>query len=277
MRERLNSDYHWTPRQRQVLDLLRDGRTNAEVAEVLGISIQGVKWHITEILGKLQADSREEAAEYWRRYNGLPSRFARMFRGVVGLSSLKWAGAAAAGTVVCVAGVAIALVAASGGDNGQPPVVDEQSPAATARLVPAAADVTYVELGFGGPMRMQYPLPLEPDRPAEAATIARLLGWLAAGEEVASTAESPEPSAQMNIHTKDSFVAVSDAWSCTRTENSVSCWPIADEVILTREGGDPVHLRAPELTAWLRGGWQTDFRVGSIEERNAAVLRLASP
>jgi DNA-binding CsgD family transcriptional regulator len=51
-----------TPRETQVLALIRAGRSNREIAEELGISLQGVKYHVTEILGKLGVDSRKAAA-----------------------------------------------------------------------------------------------------------------------------------------------------------------------------------------------------------------------
>ena len=64
MRERLRTDYAWTVRQKQVLDLIAQGRSNTEIAEELGLSLDGAKWHVSEILSKLQAEQREEAAEY---------------------------------------------------------------------------------------------------------------------------------------------------------------------------------------------------------------------
>jgi len=67
MRDCLREDYRWTPRQRQVLDLMARGKTNSEIGEALGISLAGAKWHVSEILSKLNSDSREEAAEYWRQ------------------------------------------------------------------------------------------------------------------------------------------------------------------------------------------------------------------
>ncbi|MGH2610551.1 MAG: helix-turn-helix domain-containing protein, partial [Tepidiformaceae bacterium] len=55
-----------TPRQREVLALIARGRTNGEIAQQLGITLDGVKWHVREILSKLDVPSREEAAEVWR-------------------------------------------------------------------------------------------------------------------------------------------------------------------------------------------------------------------
>jgi DNA-binding CsgD family transcriptional regulator len=53
-----------TPREWEVLDLLRTGLSNPEIAERLGISRDGVKYHVSEILSKLGLTSREEAAAW---------------------------------------------------------------------------------------------------------------------------------------------------------------------------------------------------------------------
>lgn len=55
-----------TPRQFEVLELVREGLTNPQIAERLGISYDGAKWHVKEILWKLDVPSREEAAR-WQR------------------------------------------------------------------------------------------------------------------------------------------------------------------------------------------------------------------
>jgi hypothetical protein len=66
-----------------VLDLLARGYTNSRVAEAPGISLDGAKWHVREILDELQVDSREEAAAYWRARQRLPARLRRMAIGSV--------------------------------------------------------------------------------------------------------------------------------------------------------------------------------------------------
>jgi DNA-binding NarL/FixJ family response regulator len=42
-----------TPREQEVMTLLREGRTNREIAERLGISLNGARYHVSEILSKL--------------------------------------------------------------------------------------------------------------------------------------------------------------------------------------------------------------------------------
>ena len=118
MSERLRMDYAWTARQKQVLELMMRGRSNTEIAEALGLSLAGAKWHVSEILSKLQADSRDEAADYWRRYNGLSPRFARVFRGLTAGIAGKWV--AAAGAVVAIGATAVLVAAALNDGSGEP-------------------------------------------------------------------------------------------------------------------------------------------------------------
>ncbi len=54
-----------TPREWEVLSLLRDGLSNPEIAERLGVTRDAVKYHVSQILSKLSVTSREEAA-LWR-------------------------------------------------------------------------------------------------------------------------------------------------------------------------------------------------------------------
>ncbi|HEY4669052.1 MAG TPA: helix-turn-helix transcriptional regulator, partial [Tepidiformaceae bacterium] len=93
----------WTPRQREVLELIADGYTNREIAERLGISLDGAKWHVSEIISKLGVQSREDAAQLWlrERRRHWPSRMFKTVAAPVG-----WAAGA-----VAVAGI-VALVLA---------------------------------------------------------------------------------------------------------------------------------------------------------------------
>ena len=50
-----------TPRERNVLRLLAESRTDREIAEVLYLSPRTVSWHVGAILGKLGATSRRDA------------------------------------------------------------------------------------------------------------------------------------------------------------------------------------------------------------------------
>lgn len=53
-----------TPREREVLDLLGEGLTNAEIADRLFVEVSTVKSHVHSILDKLDVPTRDEAARY---------------------------------------------------------------------------------------------------------------------------------------------------------------------------------------------------------------------
>lgn len=98
-----------TQRQRDVLRLIADGRTNPEIAETLGVSLAGAKWHVSEVLSRLGVESREDAAEIWREENSLPRRFTTLVRGLVGFGGLKlvFGGVAVAGAIVAGVGAIV--------------------------------------------------------------------------------------------------------------------------------------------------------------------------
>jgi DNA-binding CsgD family transcriptional regulator len=88
-----------TPREREVLSLLRRGLTNEEIAGRLGISVAGAKYHVSQILSRLGVSGRDEAASLpldnlKRRWAGWP----------------LWVSVAAGSTAVVTSIVAFALV-----------------------------------------------------------------------------------------------------------------------------------------------------------------------
>ena len=63
------TDYGLTVRERQVLALVADGLSNAQIAERLVISVATVKFHVGGILGKLGVSRRTEAASLaWQHH-----------------------------------------------------------------------------------------------------------------------------------------------------------------------------------------------------------------
>lgn len=50
-----------TPRERELLALMTKGLANQQIATALGLALPTVKFHITNILGKLAVDNRTEA------------------------------------------------------------------------------------------------------------------------------------------------------------------------------------------------------------------------
>lgn len=56
-----------TPRERQVLALLAEGKTDGEMAEVLRVSVRTIHTHVSGILSKLRVSNRLQAALMWQR------------------------------------------------------------------------------------------------------------------------------------------------------------------------------------------------------------------
>lgn len=112
-----------TPRQREVIALIARGRTNPQIAEELGISLEGVKHHVSEILDRLDVQTREEAADAWRAMHTPRARVARAF-GALSAKPALLATAGAAAVVVAVAAGLLFFAARSSPEPaapGQPP------------------------------------------------------------------------------------------------------------------------------------------------------------
>ena len=89
-----------TPREQEVLALVREGLTNAEIAERLSVSADTVKTHVSQILSKLGVGTREEAAAWapeaegegwtWRRWVMVGLGTATVVVTVLVLGLLAW-------------------------------------------------------------------------------------------------------------------------------------------------------------------------------------------
>lgn len=144
----VRSDEALTPRQREVLALIVQGRTNAQIAEALGITLDGAKWHVSEIITRLDVESREEAAEYWRAEHGLRLRFSRMLRSLLpGSAALKFA---AGGAVLAIAAAAVAaVVIVLQQSNDEHPASSATPPATAPATSPAATPGATATAGPG--------------------------------------------------------------------------------------------------------------------------------
>jgi NarL family two-component system response regulator LiaR len=67
---KLGSDL--SEREQQVLQLLADGLSNAEIAERLVVSVAAVKYHVSSILSKLGAANRTEAVTLAWQHDLMP-------------------------------------------------------------------------------------------------------------------------------------------------------------------------------------------------------------
>lgn len=70
-----------TPRQQEALKLVREGLTNPQIARRLGISHDGAKYLVSEVLGRLGVSSRRDAAR-WR--DGQAQASLHTVRGTLG-------------------------------------------------------------------------------------------------------------------------------------------------------------------------------------------------
>ncbi len=52
-------------RQKAILEALVRGKSNAEIGEELGISSDGVKWHVSELLSETGLSDRQSLARWW--------------------------------------------------------------------------------------------------------------------------------------------------------------------------------------------------------------------
>ena len=148
-----------TSRQREVLELLREGLTNEQIAERLGITLDGARFHVSEILGRLGLSSREEAA-VWRPEERRPwwaTGLALLGWPVRGLTWPFWAKAAGAVVVAgAVGGVALLVwaVIVTEGPDGEPESRDfaglsvEEAYARVAEAVRRPGFILYSEVEF---------------------------------------------------------------------------------------------------------------------------------
>ena len=59
-----------TPREREILQLVAEGHSNAKLAKMLWVTEQTVKFHLSNVYRKLNVSNRTEAAR-WAQLNGL--------------------------------------------------------------------------------------------------------------------------------------------------------------------------------------------------------------
>lgn len=131
-----------TPRQREVIELMAKGYTNARIGEELGISLDGAKWHVSEILTVLDVDTREQAVQVWRKHSRSDRRFARALRSIAPATALRWFGGAAAVGVAAGLGLVAWAVLSNGGPPPSAPADPTVTAVATGSPTEAAASAT---------------------------------------------------------------------------------------------------------------------------------------
>ncbi len=99
-----------------MLALVAVGKTNIEIADELGIGFESVKTHVSEILARLEVESREEAGAAWRADQGLLSRLRRTATGFA-MTGLGKVATGAVAAIVLVAGASAVIYVTTGGDD----------------------------------------------------------------------------------------------------------------------------------------------------------------
>jgi DNA-binding CsgD family transcriptional regulator len=98
-----------TPREWEVLALLREGLTNEQIAQRLDITERTAKFHVSEILSKLGVSSRDEAAR-WQ-----PEEHRPWWQAAFAPLALAWKKVTAGGLATALAGgIAIVVVVGVG-------------------------------------------------------------------------------------------------------------------------------------------------------------------
>ena len=216
-----------TPAEWRVLDELREGGTNAEIAVRLGLSPDTVKYHISNMLSKLGLEDRRQLAA-WRPVAGR-SRLRGVLALPVALGAvarpLVWAGAGAVALAATAAVVAVLVVVNSNGDQpivvSPPPTETPQptpSPTATATVSPTPTTPTPTATAAPSPTAGATPRSTPtatptPDEPVEPAPVPR-----------PSLPQSPTFDGPPGVYT-DITVGASHACALTEASEAV-CWDI---------------------------------------------------
>jgi len=133
-----------TPRERDVLELLRLGLTNAEIAKRLEMSLAGARYHVSEIITKLGVRNRYEAAAWPERvpwWAGAVAPVALLWRRAGIAMPVKLGTAATAASIglfaVAFSGIGLIgfLLLRAGGDEGLALGSLTPAPADTYRLI----------------------------------------------------------------------------------------------------------------------------------------------
>ena len=124
-----------TPREQEVLELLRQRLTNQQIADRLGISRAGAAYHVSEILSKLGVSSRQEAAR-WDGERVLPSfgLVAWLRPAIAALKNLPLAVVSVGVVALLALALGVAVMAGRGSGDGAPSGGGDSASERTAEL-----------------------------------------------------------------------------------------------------------------------------------------------
>lgn len=115
-----------TPAEQRVLVELRAGRQNAEIATRLGVSVNTVRYHVSNMLGKLGLANRAAL----RRWEGDAAGTRRGWLGITGLFGSRGASGAGVLAVSVAVGVVAAGLLVVGSGRVTVPTMGEEEPRA---------------------------------------------------------------------------------------------------------------------------------------------------
>ncbi len=139
-----------TDRESEVLSLIRLGLTNEQIAERLGVTLAGAKYHVSEILSKLGVSSREEASALQ------PASRDTWWRRALTVSLvLKIAGALV--VTAALAGTALLALGAIRGGSGEAGVLDSDDLRNDSALTISGNSIGVVSLTSGQSLRTVAP------------------------------------------------------------------------------------------------------------------------
>lgn len=159
-----------TPSEQRVLELIRQGKTNSEIAYELSISIPGVKWHVSNMLGKLGLADRHELAAWDGRMTGAAAGHSSGKRaGTAGVAGwLGWKAAVGAGAGLAVAGIVVAAALSHSSAESPAAVIATPAPPQPPALFTASVDFAdalstkvRLELQLASPPTTEYMLSIE--------------------------------------------------------------------------------------------------------------------
>ena len=276
-----------TPREWEVLGLLRQGLSNPEIAERLGISRDGAKYHVSEILSKLAVDSREQAAS-WQ-----PTERGPWWAAAVAPFAFVWRKASLSGVAATMSAalfvalfgglglIAFLLMRGGGveGDDGGPPpapTVDTTTAAAApSESLPARPDssVLYVVDADGGNLR----------RLLTRDFISKVQ-WAPGGEEVAFVikvgsasqivvmrVDGSEPETLVTIEDPTSVYGL--LWSST---GAIAVLVEGAGLVIERDGSTLGSFSASNLIAWSPDGSRLLTQTSDGTQTNLQVINAAT-
>ncbi len=93
------------------------GYTNPQIAEELGITFATAKWYVSQVIARLDATSREEAAEIWRREHAFPARLRRGFAAMATGAFLRRVAIGVGAATAVGVGLLVVVLAVGGHDD----------------------------------------------------------------------------------------------------------------------------------------------------------------